>query len=264
MGERAPRAHVLAPGGPGGPLVVLAHGLEDGWTGWRAVAAHWPAGARLVALDLPWRAGNDYRWRQRDPGWWLAEGLAPLGAVPDLLVGHSFGANAALELLCAATEPPRAAALLCPLYRVPGAPLGEHAEGRSRAAFARLFREGVLARLGERAASMEEELRDRVVALAAGQVGAPGFRAAFDQYHASAALPLGRVTTPTLVLGGGANPTLSRTEAAALADGMPGGSLVFHDTYDHFCHIRRAHDVVAQLVRLVEPAPAAPRDGGPR
>lgn len=247
------RARTLAPGTPGGPLVVLAHGLEDSWASWQPLAAELDPDWRLVALDLPWRAGNDYRWRHRQPGQWLGDALDLVGAVPDALVAHSFGANATLELLCAHDQRVgRTVALVCPLYRLPRHPVTWRMFDRSMATFVEHIREGLLARLGGRADGMDRSVLETMMDLAQDRVGPSGFLTVFQQFTASADLPLGTVELPTLVLAGGADPTLSREAAVALADAMPGATVQIRDDYDHFCHVRHARGVAAQVSDLVE------------
>lgn len=259
-------AHTIATGEPGGPLLVFAHGLEDVWASWQPLAAELAAELdpswRLVALDLPWRAGNDYRWRTRQPGQWLADGLDLVGRVPDALVAHSFGANAALELMCALDpRPGRAAALICPFYRLPRHRVTWRMFDRSMATFVEHIREGLLARLGPRAGSMEPEVLETMMKLAQDRVGPLGFLTVFQQFVASADLPLDRVEQPTLVLAGGADPTLSREAALALGDGMPGARALIRDDYDHFCHLRHARGVAALVAGLVD-AVSAPTGTG--
>lgn len=70
-----PRGHVLFAGTPTGPCVVFVHGLEDTWHTWIRVAQCLGPRWRAIALDLPWRAGNDYRWRWAgSPGDWVRAG----------------------------------------------------------------------------------------------------------------------------------------------------------------------------------------------
>ncbi|HEU4425173.1 MAG TPA: alpha/beta hydrolase [Pilimelia sp.] len=263
MTASAVSAHTLASGRPDAPFVVFAHGLEDAWTSWLPLAAELDPGWRLVALDLPWRPGNDYRWRRRPAGQWLGAGLDLLDAVPDAVVAHSFGANAALELRCA-LDPRcgRAAMLICPFYRLPGRPVTWSMFDRSRRTFVDQVREGVRARMGGRAAELEPEIVDAMMNMALERVGPAGFLTVFEQFAASADLPLGNVEPPTLVLAGGADPTLSRKAAAALAGAMPGAELRINDDYDHFCHVRRARDVAAQVADLVATARATSRTVG--
>jgi pimeloyl-ACP methyl ester carboxylesterase len=240
-------ACTLAEGDPAGPLVVLAHGLEDSWEGWLPMAARLPEDWRVVALDLPWRPGNDYRWRRRAPAGWLADGLDLVDHVPDAVVAHSFGANATLDLMCADEPWPGSAVLICPLYRPPDVDLTWAVFDRSRRTFDQHMRDGLLARLGRRADTVEPEILERMIATAIDRVGPAGFLAVFEQFSASAALPLARVAQPVLVLAGGADPTLAEPAATALAAAMPRASVLFRDRYDHFCHRRHAEEIAARV-----------------
>jgi pimeloyl-ACP methyl ester carboxylesterase len=240
-------AYELTPGLPGGPLVVLVHGLEDSWETWRPLAAHLDPRWRVTALNLPWRPGNDYHWRQRRSADWLAAGLDPLGPV-DAVVAHSFGANATLELMCASDARVGAAvALISPLYRPPDVAVTWSMFDEARRTFNRHMRDGLLLRLGARAATIEAPVLDIMLSKAIDRIGPAGFLVTFDQFTTSGNLPLGRIGLPSLVLAGGADPTLSRTAARALAARIPGTCLQLHDEYDHFCHVRHARDVGAQI-----------------
>ncbi|MEW2428687.1 alpha/beta fold hydrolase [Micromonospora sp. NPDC047644] len=246
--------HVLNEGEPGAPLVAFAHGLEDTWQSWRPIAGWLGPRRRLVALDLPWRAGNDYRWRHRSPADWLRSGLAALPRTPDVLVAHSFGGNAALQLLCA-DEPlaGRAVALICPLYRPPGGPVTWALFDRSRETFVQHIHDGLRARMGSRATRIDAGLLAAMTDLAIERVGPAGFLTVFEQYLATADLSLDAVGRPVAVLAGGADPTLTPKAAQVLAAGMPGGLLHLRDDYDHFCHVRHAQQIadrVADLARL--------------
>ncbi len=250
-------AHTLAPGVPGAPLVAFAHGLEDSWTSWMPLAAELNPDWRLVALDLPWRPGNDYSWRGRSPGHWLGDGLDMLDTTPDALVAHSFGANAALELLCRFdSRPGRAVALVCPMYRRPSQPVTWRMLDRSRSMFVQHIRDSVRARMGARADSIQPDVLATMMDLALDRVGPVGFLTVFNEFVASGNLRLDNVETPTLVVAGGADATLSHADATALADRMPGASLRFHHDYDHFCHFRFARGVAAQVIDLVDAATA--------
>jgi pimeloyl-ACP methyl ester carboxylesterase len=244
----------LAPGAPGGPVVAFVHGLEDSWTSWLPLAGALDPTWRLHALDLPWRPGNDYRWRSRSPAHWVTQGLDGLAAPPDVVVAHSYGANAILQLLCCAFDPGlgRAVALLCPFYRLPDRPPTWRMFDRSRATFDQHVRDGVRIRMGDRAASTEPDVLESMMSKTLDRVGPSGFLAVFEQFVASGDLPLGAVGLPALVLAGGADATLSREAAVALAAGMPRASLHFQDDYDHFCHIKQARGVAEHVAKLVE------------
>ncbi|MGI8665935.1 MAG: alpha/beta fold hydrolase [Jatrophihabitans sp.] len=255
---RPVRAHTLAPGTPGGLLVVLAHGLEDSWTSWWPLAAELNPDWRLVALDLPWRPGNDYRWLTHSAAHWLGDGLDLLGARPDLLVAHSFGANATLNLLCQQDlRPGSAVALVCPVYRQPKHQVTWQVFERARSIFIEHVREGLRARLGERAELLEPDVLEAMMEMAPHRVGPSGFLTVFQQFIASADLPLSEITVPTLLVAGGADLTLSRRAARALGDRIPGAEVRVNDDYDHFCHIRHARGIANQVATFVEAARAA-------
>ncbi|MEV6304170.1 alpha/beta fold hydrolase [Actinoplanes sp. NPDC051861] len=242
----------LAPGRPGAPLVVLAHGLEDTWSSWRRLAAHLDPDWRLVALDLPWRAGNDYQWGDRTAARWLAEGLDLVGARPDALIAHSYGANAALGLLSAG-DPALAdvVALICPLYRSPEDPVTWSMFDRARSTFEAHVRESVRARMEKRAAARDPAVMQTMMTFALDRVGPSGFLTVFQQFVASAQLPLERIGARTLVIAGTDDPTLSPRAARKLGGRIPGGRLLINDGYDHFCHIRRARDAARTIAEFV-------------
>lgn len=252
----------LAPGAPGAPVVAFAHGLEDSWTSWRPLAAALDPDWRLVALDLPWRPGNDYRWRREPSRHWLGEALDLLDTVPDVMVAHSYGANVTLELLCELDpRPGRAVALVCPLYRLPRHPVSWRMFERAHSTFVQNIQEGLRARIGMRAGSIEQDVLEAMLDVAVDRVGPPGFMAVFEQFAHSADLPLGDVQLPTLVLAGGSDPTVSAEAAAALGAGIPGADVRIQDHFDHFCHIRHARSVAAHIAELVAACTATPKAG---
>jgi pimeloyl-ACP methyl ester carboxylesterase len=242
----------LAEGAPGAPLIVLAHGLEDRWTSWAGLAAKLNPDWRLVALDLPWRSGNDYRWRTRSSSDWLGDALDMVGASPDVLIAHSYAANAALNLLC--DLDPRsipAVLLICPLYNQPRHLVTWEMFDRARTAFAAHIQEGLRAQLGRRLHTMEPDVLQTMTDLALDRVGPSGFVTVFQQFTASSDLALEAVEVPTLVLAGGADPTLAPEAATALAARIPGAELQLHKHYDHFCHIRQVTGVAAHTTNFV-------------
>lgn len=244
--------HTLAPGVPDGPLVVLVHGLEDGWASWLPMAAELDPDWRVVALDLPWRAGNDYRWHRRPPSEWLGDALDLLDARPDALVAHSFGATATLELLCEQdSRPGSAVALISPLYRHPGYPVTWRLFDRAREEFVEHIREGLRARMAARAETTDPTVLAAMMDVALDRVGPSGFLAVFQQFTASAHLALGRVEAATLLVAGARDPSLPPDAARALARAIPGARVRVNDGYDHFCHFRQARGVAAQVAGFI-------------
>lgn len=263
MTDAIVRAHLINPGRPGGTQLVLAHGLEDSWTSWQPMAGELDPDWRLVALDLPWRPGNDYRWLTRSAGDWLGDALDLLDARPDVLVAHSFGANATLNLLCALDpRPGPVAALVCPMYRQPKYPVTWRMFDRARTTFVEHIREGLRARLGDRLAVVEPAVLETMMDMALDRVGPSGFLTVFQQFIASSDLTLEEIVVPTLLVAGGADPTLSRNGANALASRIPGAEARINDDYDHFCHIRHASGVAAQVAEFVRASRTSTRTVG--
>jgi pimeloyl-ACP methyl ester carboxylesterase len=264
MTGEAVTAHRIGPAGgpdPGGATVVFVHGIEDGWQSWRPLAGHLDPSWRCIALDLPWRAGNDYRWRrQRSPGGWLASVLDDLDCQPDVLVGHSFGAGAVLELLTAGLQP-RAAALISPTFRRPDLEVTWRVFDRSRSYFEAQIKQGLLLRLGRRAAVIEPGLRDAIIGKAFDRIGPAGFLTVFDQFAASGDLDLASIKVPTLVLCGRKDPSLSQRGAAALTGLMPSAVVMREGDFDHFCHLRQTAAVAGRLTSFLSAAFLSAADG---
>jgi pimeloyl-ACP methyl ester carboxylesterase len=180
-------------------------------------------------------------------------GLDQLDAVPDLVVAHSLGANAALELMCALdTRPGRAVALICPLFRLRRHRVSWKMFDRARAAFVQHVHDSLRARMGARVWEIDPGVLETVKRLALDRIGPAGFLTVFEQFVASSDLELDKVDRPTLVLAGGADATLSREAATELANGIPGARINIHDEYDHFCHVRHARAVARQVAELLD------------
>jgi pimeloyl-ACP methyl ester carboxylesterase len=244
--------------GPG-PVVAVVHGMEDSWQSWGPLVGALEPAWRAVALDLPWRAGNDYQWRRTGrPGRYLAEALAAIGPV-DGVIAHSFGANAVLEAMADGLLDGFAGAVLAaPFYRPPDLPVTWTLFEQSRAHFERHMREGLRVRLGERAERLDPDVLGAMVAKTVDRIGPAGFLAVFDQFTSTPSLDLSTVKIPTLVLAGVGDPSLSRRRADALAAAMPLARIVVQEGYDHFCHVRQAADMAHRTTKFLRTAWDAP------
>jgi pimeloyl-ACP methyl ester carboxylesterase len=237
-----------------GARLVLVHGMEDDWRSWIPLVDLLDPALRVTAVDLPWRAGNGYRWRRSGtPGAWLAAALRQLPEPPDILIGHSLGANAVLEML--ATEPapaPRGAILVAPFYCPPGIEITWRVFERARRGFEQIIREGMWVRLGRRAQPVDAELAETILAKMIERIGPVGFTTLFDQFVATADLPLAEVTVPTLVVGSHTDPSLAGGRAAALGNAMPAAEVVLEAGFDHFCHVQQVDELAGHLSRFIE------------
>ena len=251
-----PVLHRLTPEAATGPVVVLVHGMEDDWRSWLPLARLLDQDWQVYALQPPWVAGADHRWRRRrSPGEWLRAGLDQLDGPADVLVGHSLGANAVLEAL---TGPPLGlggAVLIAPFYCPPGAVVTWSVFERAKRDFEAIIRAALELRMGPRltrlnqadpdlAATMEAKMIDRI--------GPLGFLAIFDLFLSTADLDLAEVSVPTLVVAGDCDPALDGERVVALRQRLPAGQVVVERGFDHFCHVLQVEAVAAHLAAFVE------------
>lgn len=242
----------LREGHPGGRRVLLAHGLEDGWASWQPLVDRLDPSWNVRALDLPWRAGTDYRWRSQGSATdWLAANLR--GEPVQLLIAHSYGATAALELMAAGSLSGVDAVLICPLYRPPEIPVSWQMLDQARISFEAHIRDGVRARMGERAQVVGAAVLEAMMARTVQRVGPTGLLTVFDRFTASADIPLARVRQRTLVVAGGHDPTLSRRAATRLGEQLPAGRALVVDDFDHFCYVRHPDRVARHIHDAFDP-----------
>lgn len=235
-----------------GTPVLTAHGIEDSWRIWTPVAERLARHHRVIALDLPWRAGNDYRWADDGtPGSWLGRAVElvadTLGDSRHHLLSHSFGATATLELL-AAGHRPESVALLAPCYRAPHTPVAGLRE-QCRDALRVTIRTGLRLGLAGRKvepdvlAIMERGLETRLMPTV--------FPVFFRFFARTGELDLSDVNVPMLVVAGTHDVALTRERADALVELMPRTRVLMHDHYTHFCHLEQAHEVAGQVAEFL-------------
>ncbi|MEU3455507.1 alpha/beta hydrolase [Micromonospora sp. NPDC006766] len=247
--------------GPGsGPALVLAHGLEDTWRTWQPFvdALHGDLPFTPYALDLPWRAGAQYAWVHRTgPADLLRHALALLPEPPALLVGHSFGANAVLEILAEADRPRLdAAVLLAPYFRPPDDPIDWRLFDRELARFRAVIGEGVRLKLGDRRHTLDEDLVDSMVAKTLDRVGPLGFVALLRQFITTTDLDLDTVTVPTLVVSGATDAALAGPRTDAFRRAMPAATVHTRADGGHFCHLEQAAAVTTEIRQFLAALPA--------
>ncbi|MFE2492817.1 alpha/beta fold hydrolase [Streptomyces scopuliridis] len=252
---RGPRERLAVSRAPGsaGPVVALVHGLEGSGDSWRPLVEAF-TGCRAYALDLPWRAGNPYRWRQHGtPADWLRQALDLVPEPVDVLLGHSFGSNAVLEHLATphGTHVPSAAVLLAPFYRPESLTVDWPLHDAALAGFRRVIADGVRVGLGERARTMDPDVLSAMVATALERIGPVGFLSLFLQFVGTTELALADVTVPTLVLAGQHDESLAGNRATALAAAMPAATVRQHVHYGHFCHAEQTGDVAAEIAAFL-------------
>jgi pimeloyl-ACP methyl ester carboxylesterase len=244
-------------------VFVLVHGLDDTPDSWAPLTA--ALDGEAITLELPWRAGADLRWRREGTaGAWLRRRLRGLDTGYDVLVGHSLGANAVLDVLASGTEARHhqawdreawdreaggtaaaAAVLIAPLYRPPEWGVTWDLFTLCRQHFEAMIREHGRALDRRRATdpAAVDELLDRVI----DRLGPARFITLFEEFVATGDLPLGAVTVPTLVLSGADDPGLSFGRAEGLASAMPHATLVLDASLRHDAHVSQAATVAGHI-----------------
>ena len=246
---KAPEAHVLSPGSDTGPCAVFVHGIEDSWRTWSRVAVKLGPQWRCVSLDMPWNAGNDYRWRWKaGAGDWVRRGLdAAVGDRQFVLIGHSFGANAVLSRLSAGEPRATAVMMIAPFYRPAESMVTWETFDLSRKTFERQIGDGMRARLREAA---QPDVFEVMLTRTCERIGPTGFLAVFEQYVASGHLELSHVDVPALILVGERDPGMYRPHLEELAKRLPRAMIASGPQYDHFCHVTRAGEVSLSIKEL--------------
>jgi pimeloyl-ACP methyl ester carboxylesterase len=102
-------------GDPGGPRVLLIHGVQSsGATWWRIAEGLAHAGAHVTAPDLPGHGASP-----RGTSYRFADLVADLGDGWDLVAGHSLGGTLAAYALAEDRDFARRAVLLDPVFELP-------------------------------------------------------------------------------------------------------------------------------------------------
>lgn len=246
--------HLVGGGtGPSTTVVAAVHGMADHWTTWRALTHRLGDRFRCYALDAPWSGAG---WHLPDgPGGWVQQTLRTLPEPADVLIGHSFGANAVLDHLADGPGPgPRAAVLLAPLVR-PGstAPRPVLLE-RTRAALHEVITEGLRARLGTRATAVTDDVLAGMADLVVEGLPDAATHLVLDRILDTPRPALAAIRTPTLVLSGRRDQLLAGVRPESLA-GMPAADVRIRERYDHFCHITQAAEVAAECVEFLNRLP---------
>jgi pimeloyl-ACP methyl ester carboxylesterase len=132
---------------------------------------------------------------------------------------------------------------------------------RSRKHFDQIINEGLMARLGNRASTMERDLLDVMISKLADRIGPMGFLTLFGEFAASGDVALADIRIPALVLAGAADPGLGSYRAELFAGEFAAAQVVLEPDYHHFCHVQHAVDVATHLTRFANGTSAiAPTD----
>ncbi|MFD4206022.1 alpha/beta fold hydrolase [Micromonospora tulbaghiae] len=251
-----------------GRVLAAVHGLADHGGTWQELARRLGPGYRCWVVDAPWCGaveGPATPWAATSagPAEWLRTALAELPEPADVLIGHSFGANAVLDHLAGAARPAaRAAVLIAPLVRPAGRAPRPVLVARTRAAIRQVVADGLRVRLGRRAEAVADDVLAVMVGKALQRVPDGAAEVVLDRLLATPRPELARVVTPTLVLAGLGDQRLAGARADSLAV-MPAARVRVHPHYGHFCHVTQAAEVAAECAEFFDRVVPAAAPAGP-
>ena len=244
-----------------GPLVVAAPGMGDVRHVYRHIrSAMADAGIRFVTMDLRGMGDSSTEWAQLDDAAVASDYLAlidHLDAGPAVVVGNSL--SCASAVLAATDEPDKVSGLMLlgPFVRdVPMKWWQKAAFGAmlmppwGRSAWVSYYRKAL--NPGDKPADLDE-----YVAGLSKNLSEPGrfasFRTISGSSHAESGRRLGRVTQPTVVVMGTADPDFpDPTAEANHIAGIMGADVVLSDGSGHYPQAQDPDLVAGELVALVE------------
>ncbi|MFC8361418.1 alpha/beta fold hydrolase [Streptomyces griseorubiginosus] len=213
--------------------VLLLHGLAGSTAVWRQFTERAGGELELWEAELPWAAHGDTRWsHDPDPVPWVARSLDAVPGQIDLLIAHSFAANAVLELLVSRPAGrPGAAVLVSPFHRSTPEEFEWDTAVHYLHGFQRILDEGL--RVGSDG-RIPVELREAMALRVRDRIGPYGWMRFFDAYLRSPFLDTTAVGLPTLVVGGEHDFAARPADARALAAALPDARLRIFERSGHF------------------------------
>jgi len=237
--------------GQGTPTTLLLHGWAVPGVVWEPILERWPAAAgRVIAPDLRgtgWSSKPSQGYSLDDDTADVVALIDTLGLSDIVLVGHSKGGTIAQKVALARPGVLRKLVLLCPVPAsgIPFAEadaayfrsLGGHPEGAAQTINMMLKK------------SVEPAVVAHLVAAMA-SVSIESFLGGFDAWRtANFADQIGAITTPTLVIGGGAEHIISPALLQQfVVDKIPGATLTLLPGAGHYPQLECPDELTQALV----------------
>ncbi|AXL91908.1 alpha/beta hydrolase [Streptomyces sp. CB09001] len=217
--------------------VTLVHGLAGSTRLWDACRAEAPEGVRTTAADVRWPLdGTAGPGLTGDPAGLVADVVR--GTRAEVVVAHSFAANALLEHLASPQASPlRAAVLVAPFYRPRRQDFDWDTISYYFNRFHLILEEGLHVSAGGR---LDPEVRHAMALRVRESIGPYGWMDFFGAYLRTPALPLHRVRLPVLVVAGSDDRAAPVSDARALAGALPAARLAEFPGCGHFPMAERA------------------------
>ncbi|WP_212909580.1 alpha/beta fold hydrolase [Streptomyces sp. TS71-3] len=276
--------------------VLLMHGLAGGARTWDAYLEQaGPHGHELWTAELPWRADGTAEWTRRSPASWTAEALRMVPGGPDVVVAHSFAANALLALLDGQGTPAgerdapageygtpaggydapaggpgaddedafarhglRGVVLVSPFYRADPGEFGWDTIAYYLNQFDTILAEGLRVRSGGR---LPRDIQHEMALKVRGRIGPHGWMNFFSTYLATPYLRTHRMLGPCLVVGGERDFAAHPTDSEALSKALPDADLHLLPDCGHFAMVEQPARFTALTDGFLAHAAARPHSG---
>ncbi|MEU9574430.1 alpha/beta fold hydrolase [Streptomyces massasporeus] len=253
--------------GPG-PRVLLLHGLAANDSVWEHTLPLLPDACQVWTARLPWRTetiadwGHEPNLRGR-----LAQALSAVPGGVEVVVAHSMAANVLLDLLdqkqrggVDATRRLgiRALVLVSPFYRAGADEFDWNTISYYLNDFHLIMEEGIRVHSGGR---LPADVQRAMGARVRDRVGPYGWLRFFELYLRTPALDTGRITVPTLVIGGQTDFAARAEESRALAGALPDATVRVLPC-GHFPMLEAAEEFAAEVSSFVHATLGLPLQRG--
>lgn len=246
--EAALRRTVVAGSGAVVRDALFVHGMLEDEHCWAALRAALDPG-RATLGAFPWSARGERYWGgERDIHYWLR--AFDQGPVPELVVAHSFGANAVLEYLLANPQrQPRQLVLVAPFYRASRDDVDWDTLMHLAGGLDGLITESIA--LADPAGRYRGWLLADMIARLKERLGVYGWNEFLQSFLRAPLLPLEQLHCPTLLIGGEHDTYCPAPTVRQLAAALPHASAAILPGCGHFAQITHAAACGAAIRRFV-------------
>ncbi|MBD0423391.1 alpha/beta fold hydrolase [Streptomyces sp. TRM S81-3] len=242
--------------------VTLLHGLAGSTRLWDHCRAQAPEDVRITAADIDWPFdGTAAPGLPGDPARTVAEVVRATRA--QVVVAHSFAANALLEHLASPDASPlRGAVLVAPFYRPRRRDFDWDTISYYFNRFHQILEEGLHVTAAGR---IDPTVRHAMALRVRETIGPYGWMDFFGAYLRTPALPLHRVRPPVLVVAGQDDRAAPPSDARNLARALPAARLDVFPSCGHFPMAERPRSFTRLLGDFLAslPAPSDRSAGAP-
>ncbi|MDT3399146.1 alpha/beta fold hydrolase [Streptomyces sp. B1866] len=246
--------------------VLLVHGLASSARVWDRFLPLAGPGCELWTAELPWRGCGVTGWSGRPAADWLDHAVAEVPGGPDVIVGHSFGANALLAWLDgdggaeAARRALRGAVLVSPFYRPQEDRFDWAALSYYLNEFDRIIADGLRVSAG---GSLDQRLCDAMARKIRDRVGPYGWLRFIETYLHTPRLRVRRLRVPFLIVGGETDFAAFPADARELGRALPDAHVRILPDVGHFTMVERAGDFAHAVNGFLRTLTARPRPDAP-